>query len=1021
MIARRKTIEQLANSIKVEFPEVVKIVQDVLLISKSDARNRHFYLSALQVKQVTDFIDKSKQDKIALKLSEKSLVTNLKKKLIPVPLDPMSIISELQFGALNHNLWVHTEVLESIQKNPALRKRLGLILQHLGSHGRTSIVKSCKNEFNRGWLRSPLGGNNGMAYYLWWTPQGSYQIKNSKFLSSGIVIRAVREHDDHSPLKIGESENFLPFTQLEIDDDGLVGRPWTSDQQKFVEATDPVRLVVGRPGSGKTTVLWKAIESRGSQRLLYLTWSRELCRLAEEHLKAFAPSDVQVVLRDFLTFLGEICKKDIKRQTLNESLAIFQTAIKHLGPDVLGVWKGREKALYAEIRAFLIGRAIPFEDFISGLPDESNLVFFSGLVRLKDDEYVNLRGNSNGVGATPAETLLKIFGLIEPAKLSEIFPELAASLQAIEILKTEKLPEGWASFDRVVIDEVQDLTLLESNVFVELCRAIARDSERPPKLLVAGDDGQTVRPSGFIWGNLKDLIARRISTPKDFILEENLRCPHRIANVIERASNLYTRLEKDRRPTKQGQQSEGQPVEAYLFHVSPPNITDAISLLEQLKNVEGTVIVSSQDEIPDWVPESLRINVLIPAETKGLEYQSVCVLDPGKTLIKLKSARKGSIVAELEESYFRTTIDQLRVSLSRATESLIFIDVEATEESLIESRKLLDHPAPYEPGDLLKHFLEVDVSPEERVVARINDARTLINERPLRAWHCANQAVCLLGNPNLPNGVANKNIRLDAQRTFLSIASRLLLEGLPIGVTKSEVKDAADTVLKDMNTKAVSIGFEELFKWSNNQSLPPFDLLNAVISLAKNGDWLSKPLVAVAQNLRKAVEDSAINPKHAKVFVGEISEWLKLTGYAGDTSEEERQLRCKSFDTLMGIPDYLSAQKILKRIKPSDPFRAGRLLEAQGRYEEAAKTFEEAKSNRDALRNWRFIGNLKKAVRLAEGTEKVDLQWLIKLEDLLSKAPHSHHERLTKGEKDHYNTILSIYQAKKQEPEEMPF
>ena len=53
----------------------------------------------------------------------------------------------------------------------------------------------------------------------------------------------------------------------------------------------------------------------------------------------------------------------------------------------------------------------------------------------------------------------------------------------------------------------------------------------------------------------------------------------------------------------------------------------------------------------------------------------------------------------------------------------------------------------------------------------------------------------------------------------------------------------------------------------------------------------------------------------SKFFDGEINEWLKLTGYAGDTSEEERQLRCKSFDTLMGIPDYLSAQKILKRIK----------------------------------------------------------------------------------------------------------
>ena len=81
-----------------------------------------------------------------------------------------------------------------------------------------------------------------------------------------------------------------------------------------------------------------------------------------------------------------------------------------------------------------------------------------------------------------------------------IFPELAAAATAIRRLRDDELPEGFAEFDRVVVDEVQDLTLLETAVVVELCLAIARRRGHAPWLLAAGDDGQTVRPSGFDWG-----------------------------------------------------------------------------------------------------------------------------------------------------------------------------------------------------------------------------------------------------------------------------------------------------------------------------------------------------------------------------------------------------------------------------------------------------------------------------------------------------------------------------------------
>ncbi len=63
-----------------------------------------------------------------------------------------------------------------------------------------------------------------------------------------------------------------------------------------------------------------------------------------------------------------------------------------------------------------------------------------------------------------------------------------------------------------------------------------------------------MRPSGFDWGALNHLLAARRVAARRFHLEDNLRCPSRIAGVIERASEWYVHLDKSRRPTKQRHQ-----------------------------------------------------------------------------------------------------------------------------------------------------------------------------------------------------------------------------------------------------------------------------------------------------------------------------------------------------------------------------------------------------------------------------------------------------------------------------------
>ncbi len=119
-------------------------------------------------------------------------------------------------------------------------------------------------------------------------------------------------------LDAGALDDYLPFSQHEIEDADLVGRPLDSGPVA-VHTTRRARASRPRaPRVGKTTVLWKAVEARSGQSVLYRTWSREMTAAAEEHFRAFAPADVRVEARDFATFLGEVCGADVDRLPLSK-------------------------------------------------------------------------------------------------------------------------------------------------------------------------------------------------------------------------------------------------------------------------------------------------------------------------------------------------------------------------------------------------------------------------------------------------------------------------------------------------------------------------------------------------------------------------------------------------------------------------------------------------------------------------------------------------------------------------------
>ena len=115
----------------------------------------------------------------------------------------------------------------------------------------------------------------------------------------------------------------------------------------------------------------------------------------------------------------------------------------------------------------------------------------------------------------------------------------------------------------------------------------------------------------------------------------------------------------------------------------------------------------------------------------------------------------------LREQEHRTAIDQLRVALSRATETLAFVDVARADDAHALSCGAAQGRAPYHADDLVEHFAD-DAPPEERVQARTKDARGLMDTATGRAWQRAYQAMRLLGDPRLPNGVSDESVRIEA-------------------------------------------------------------------------------------------------------------------------------------------------------------------------------------------------------------------------------------------------------------------
>ena len=894
-------------------------------------------------------------------------------------------------------LFCHQEFLEKMEENRGntVGRRAALLLQRLFVDLSRPHYKPTQGE-NRGWRRSPLGGNHGNHFYAWWAPRGAAPLKASPEFEAApqgsVFLRDIRHHDDHRPLNPQSvSEQYLPIGVRELRQEDYVPAPWTKDQARFADARQKIRIIKGFPGSGKTTALWHAADMAGRKSILYITYSPELAALARDHFEKFAPVYKRFHVVTWAQFLRQILGIDTPFEPVTRSRQAFVKEVSGFSSTILGPWANERAGLYDEMHAHLFGALLPIPiGRFPGFPDR----------RISARQYRELRERS--IGRVAAEAVVEVCETLRRRDSRPVeqrfFPELDLAWNAVQRVRSRGAGP-FADFDCIALDEAQDLTPIEALAAVELNSAIAASGPGTPSFLVAGDEAQTVRPTDFEWGWFQDLVHFRLASPVEFNLQTNLRSPKRIANLVNRVWDLYGNIAKHERPSGSGVAEIDENAGDQVILCTARQGPELDELLEVFAAREGLALIAMGEEIPSYIPERLRGHVLTTFEAKGLDFQSVCILEAGKWLDRVLQGRERGRGLELDDLSKRLAIDQLRVALSRPSERLYWVDVNPSERILGHDQNMLsfgtDRAYPVVPAVLLKTLEEEALDPEERVRLCESDARQLLTIKPALAWSRARQAIALLGEVGSKFSVADPQARASAHMTLCQVAFTLAFRQLSLPAEMGRLDLYAEAARSAeaagrLNLSAVisSIGVYE--RTPADMKTAQIQQLAAVLKhyRADIEPWLLQEVQPRSAQWLQQLEDQIDRlPLVAQDLLPALYKLFVPLEAASRTARlHERAIRA-----LMKTKAYEPALAILNSIPNPDPNLVAQCLEGMGDWQKAAAGYLQAGRTQDALRCYRSIPDFDKTLELLESAgghpARESLLWLRQMRDLAGRRP----------------------------------
>ncbi|HUS08542.1 MAG TPA: hypothetical protein VMZ52_19715 [Bryobacteraceae bacterium] len=912
-------------------------------------------------------------------------------------------------------VYCHQEFLNKLasRRTEPVGKRTALLMQKMAVDIARLHYKGTSG-INRGWRRSRLGGSSGSHFYAWWAPAGAAPLKpESSFEQAegdAVFLRDIRHHDDHAHLAPGNlTTDYLPMSVPDMRGSEYAPEPWTPSQLRFARGRALARVLKGHPGSGKTTALLHAADAAQAERTLYLTFSLDLAALARDYFDRFCSNARTFTVMTYPEFLRELSGWRGSSNDPRAARVQFRRDLQNFQRS-LGPWSNHLDELYDEMHAHLVGAAVP---------EQSGRFPKAERMRLPDAAYRAQRTRYLGPAAEVViDTARRLERTAEAPLADRYFPELALAWRAAQVVAQAsaggaKIEPVFLSYGCIAVDEVQDLTPLEAFVVSALARRLNAGS-RPTPLLVAGDEAQTVRATDFEWAWMNDMLHTSVGQPQEFKLSVNLRSPRRIADLVNRAWDFYDYLHKQDRPSGTGYAEIDDDSPDQVLYATLPS-SGLSSLLLELSRREGLALIAfDKTNLP---AEALPF-VLSPAEAKGLDFQSVCVVNGGSLLRRIVDQRTPAAAASLAK---RLAIDQLRVALSRPTERLLWLDASPDVETVKEVSRLLHPPGeialpPITVEALLTCLDEEELEPEERIQRCQRDARQLVSVKPDLAWSRAHQAVTLLGLPGDVAAVTDRAARQTAHMTLAEVCFQLAFRKRPL---------------------SPELGRPDLYQQAAHasQSGGKFLLANAMqaIGAAEEGhgaERLNKiataiQLVGEAREELPAWLTLEITP-HAKGWLDELDRNLE----AGDNPLLAQRLLPPFFDAL-GLPDaqarkdrlaqravqilmknrrYTQALAILESLPEARPKLVAECYEESGQFAKAAMVYLELDNREKALKCYRSVPDFAAAIELVRQMEghaaRGSLEWLAELDALLARRPDNFNRTMTPPEKKLLESML---------------
>ncbi len=910
-----------------------------------------------------------------------------------------------QTARSSNPLFCHPDFLERLEsyRTQPIGKRAALLLQRLLIDPERLHYKSTQGE-NKGWRRSRLGGSSGSHFYAWWAPAGALPLKSFSSPPAGaLFLRDIRHHDDHTPLHANNfPEDYLPVTVPEVRGEDFGPAPWTSQQAKFATARDHVRILKGHPGSGKTTALLHAADQSPTSNILYLTYSSDLATLARSYFDRYCANSREYHVTTFPQFLRTLLNITAPPVPFAEQRKRFSAELVSTSRN-LGPWAQNIPALFDEFHAHIIGGALPAQvgRFAACSSQRSN-----------DADYMAIRSRS--IGVSPADVASSTAKRLEKSGgpiASRFFPDLHLAWTAVEQLPNlpgEKLP-----WDCIAIDECQDLTPIETFFIAQLAKRLQQLRGRPVPILIAGDEAQTVRPTDFEWGWLNDIFHSQIATPSVHKLSANLRSPRQIAELINKVWDLYAHLEKRDRPSGQGWASiEDDAADQILYCAAAPG-EDLTTLLADLQSREGLAIVSFSESSPK-IPGALT-----PAEIKGLDFHSVCVIDPGAQLEKIKSARGSSV--DVENLSRRLAIDQLRVAVSRPTERLILLDISPkplrVNASLLFLNGPIDNRSALTPAALLKSLQEENLDLEERVQRCQEDARQYLAVRPDLAWSRAHQAVTLLGHPGEINAIQDPLTRKSAYSTLAEVCFSLGMRKIKLSPELGNpilLQEASQAARKIPNEELSALIFEiyEMFTATEGEEVNlALNLMSRIPgNLERLPPWFLVELggeparwIALLEGVQHLKANAAICARVLPPFFNAIG--------LPDAEARTAKLRTSAVTDLIKGKFFKHALDILSEVPERNYKLEAQCQEGIGDFAAAASAYRADGNLESAIDCYRRLPDISLALSAMRElktppTALPSLEWIAAMQALAAKRPDNFNRVVKAEEKKLLEALL---------------